>query len=76
MTNESFSVSMKQSGSNPGSKTTLLSEFQMRENGIVVDSVAKTHKKDTDGNFGTQSITIDEHTVLILTVITPLFISQ
>jgi hypothetical protein len=53
---------------NPGSKTTLLSEFQMRENGIVVDSVAKTHKKDADGTFGTQSITIDEHTTIPLIV--------
>jgi hypothetical protein len=53
---------------NPGSKTTLLSEFQMRENGIVVDSIAKTHKKDADGTFGTQSITIEEHTTIPLIV--------
>jgi hypothetical protein len=54
--------------SNPGSAMTLLSEYQMRENGIIVDSVAKTHKKDADGTFGTQSITIDDHTTIPLIV--------
>jgi hypothetical protein len=53
---------------NPGSKTTLLSEFQMRENGIVVDSVAKTHRKDAYGAIGIQSITIDEQTTIPIIV--------
>jgi hypothetical protein len=40
----------------------------MRENGVIVDSIAKTHKKDAAGNLGTQAITIDDDTVIPLVV--------
>jgi hypothetical protein len=36
--------------------TSLYSNYQMREFGIVVDDVALKHKKDKDGNPGTQSL--------------------
>ena len=38
---------------NEGSTTTLLSEFQMRGNGLIVDSVSRKHKGQ-DGSPGTQ----------------------
>ena len=40
---------------NGDSEQTLLSEFQVRENGVIVDSVSKRHK-GVDGQPGTQSI--------------------
>jgi hypothetical protein len=40
---------------NEGSTTSLLSEFQMRENGIVVDSTSLQHT-GIDSNPGTQCI--------------------
>ena len=41
---------------NESSPHTLLSEYEMRESGLIVDPVSKHHKKDDKGNFGTQSI--------------------
>jgi hypothetical protein len=67
-TDEQVIIRVHEAVHNPGSATTLLSEFQMREHGIVVDSVAKTHKKDADGNFGTQSITVDADTIIPLII--------
>ncbi len=38
--------------------TSLYSNYQMREYGIVVDDVATKHVKDSQGNKGTQSLHI------------------
>ena len=40
---------------NPGSNTTLISEYQVRNHGCVIDSVAKHHKKSVQGDKGTQT---------------------
>jgi hypothetical protein len=40
---------------NKGSPISLLSEYQTRDHGCVVDSVHRGHRKDWDGNYGTQS---------------------
>jgi hypothetical protein len=40
---------------NKGSPISLLSEYQTRDHGCVVDSVHRSHRKDWDGNYGTQS---------------------
>ena len=54
---------------NPGSHTTLFSEYQMRENGIVVDSVAKRHTKDyVTKEKGTQSVYLPDGSVIPLVV--------
>jgi hypothetical protein len=51
-----------QSVSNPSTKTTLLSEVQMRHAGHVVDSVHKDHLLSIDGTKGTQSLYLRHHT--------------
>ena len=43
---------------NPQSPITLLSEYQIREYGLVVDSVARKHKS-AHGMSGTQSFQLD-----------------
>ena len=43
---------------NPQSPITLLSEYQIREYGLVVDSVARKHKS-AHGKSGTQSFHLD-----------------
>ena len=53
---------------NQGSPHTLLSEYQMRETGLVVDTVAKHHLKDNEGSYGTQSITLQDGKVIILNI--------
>ena len=50
---------------NVGSPHTLLSEYQMRETGLVVEIVVKHHLKDKDGNYGTQSITLSDGKIII-----------
>ena len=40
---------------NPGSNTTLISEYQVRNNGCVIDSVSKKHRKSLSGDKGTQT---------------------
>jgi hypothetical protein len=40
---------------NKGSPISLLLEYQTRDHGCVVDSVHRGHRKDWDGNYGTQS---------------------
>ena len=47
-----------QSVINSDSHTSLQSDSQTRENGIIIDSVSRRHDKDRDGNKGTQSMTI------------------
>jgi hypothetical protein len=42
------------------SNVTLLSECQVRENGLIIDSVSKRHKTGPD-TFGTQHMTVSEH---------------
>ena len=42
------------------SNVTLLSEYQVRENGLVIDSVSKRHKSVND-TFGTQRMIVSEH---------------
>jgi hypothetical protein len=49
---------------NKGSNTSLLSEFQMREHGLIVDSTSKKHK-NRDGSFGTQQIYIPNNDISI-----------
>jgi len=44
-----------ESVSNPGSRITLLSEFQIRSFGSVIDSVHRGHRADWNGRLGTQS---------------------
>jgi len=44
---------------NAGSPVTLLSEYQIRENQFVIDSVAKKHRSMND-QFGTQRLTLNE----------------
>ena len=44
---------------NSNSKHTLFSESQIRNSGIVIDSVARTHRLTYDGLYGTQSIYYD-----------------
>ena len=44
---------------NPQSPITLLSEYQIRENGLVIDSVAKKHKSSY-GKQGTQSFQLNQ----------------
>ena len=43
-----------EAGYNPGSQVSLISEFQVREHGCVVDSVSRHHWTSTDGKKGTQ----------------------
>ena len=45
---------------NANSPTTLLSEYQIRENGFICDSVAKKHKASQDSN-GKQRLELSEH---------------
>jgi hypothetical protein len=40
---------------NSGSRTTLISEFQVREHGLILDSVSSTHRAHVDGDKGTQA---------------------
>ena len=40
---------------NPGSNTTLISEFQVRNHGCVLDSVSKSHRLSLEGKYGTQT---------------------
>jgi hypothetical protein len=42
------------------SNVTLISEYQVRENGIAIDSVSKRHKT-VNGTFGTQRMILSEH---------------
>jgi hypothetical protein len=49
---------------NAGSATSLISEFQMRHNGVVVDSTSTRHI-GVYGNPGTQSITFPTEEVVI-----------
>jgi hypothetical protein len=42
------------------SNVTLISEYQAREHGIVIDSVSKRHKT-VNGTFGTQRMILSEH---------------
>ena len=42
---------------NPTSSHSLMSSYQMREVGIIVDDVSQSHDIDTEGNKGTQTIT-------------------
>ncbi|MCP4500508.1 MAG: hypothetical protein GY822_11165, partial [Deltaproteobacteria bacterium] len=51
---------------NKDSPHTLLSEYEMRETGLIVDTVAKHHLADTDGNYGTQSIIFDDGEIISL----------
>ena len=39
---------------------TLISEYQVRENGIIIDSVSKRHKT-VNGTFGTQRMILSDH---------------
>ena len=48
--------------------TTLYSCYQMRDFGIIVDDVASHHKKDQDGNTGTQSLHMKDGTTLPLDI--------
>ena len=41
---------------NSGSPHTLISEFQVRNSGVILDSVARNHRLTPDGLFGTQSM--------------------
>ena len=45
------------------SQTTLISEYQVREHGITIDSVAK-HHKTAHGTFGNQRMTLSEDVYL------------
>ena len=40
---------------NEGSRTTLISEFQVRDHGLIIDSISAKHRTDSDGRRGTQS---------------------
>jgi len=40
---------------NPGSKVSLISEYQVRSHGCIVDSVAKGHRMSLNGEKGTQT---------------------
>jgi hypothetical protein len=40
---------------NAGSKITLISEFQVRDHGLIIDSISTKHMINLDGNTGTQS---------------------
>jgi hypothetical protein len=42
------------------SNVTLISEYQVREHGIIIDSVSKRHKT-VNGTFGTQRMILSEH---------------
>ena len=42
------------------SNVTLISEHQVRENGIAIDSVSRRHK-NVNGTFGTQRMILSEH---------------
>ena len=44
---------------NPESPTTLLSEYQVREHGKIIDSVARKHLKAA-GTHGTQRFDVDD----------------
>ena len=51
---------------NAGSPTTLISEFQVRTNGLVLDSVHKDHTASIDGRKGTQSFFLDDDAMIPL----------
>jgi len=40
---------------NSGSRTTLISEFQVRNHGLILDSVSSQHRAHADGDKGTQT---------------------
>ena len=40
---------------NPGSQVSLISEFQVREHGCIVDSVSRSHRVSIKGDKGTQT---------------------
>jgi hypothetical protein len=49
-----------------GSPTTLILEFQVRSNGLVLDSVHKDHVACIDGRLGTQSFYLLENEIIPL----------
>jgi hypothetical protein len=51
---------------NEGSPTALVSEFQVRSHGLVIDSVHKNHVASIDGRKGTQSFYLSENQVIPL----------
>jgi hypothetical protein len=51
---------------NEGSPTTLISEFQVRTHGLVLDSVHKEHTASIDGRKGTQSFFLTEEKMIPL----------
>jgi hypothetical protein len=51
---------------NEGSPTTLISEFQVRTKGLVLDSVHKDHTASIDGRKGTQSFFLTEDKMIPL----------
>jgi hypothetical protein len=53
---------------NKGSQISLLSKFQTRDYGCVVDSVHRDHQLDWNGNYGTQSFWPTEDIIILLTL--------
>lgn len=51
---------------NKGSQISLLSEFQTRDYGCVVDSLHWDHQLDWNGNYGTQSFLLTEDIIIPL----------
>ena len=47
-------------------KITLMSTFQAREHGIIVDDTPKTHKRDHDGNYGLKCVCIIQVCYIVL----------
>lgn len=62
-----------ESAFNPKSHITLLSEYQVRENGCIIDSVPKNHRTSYDRNtYGTQSFSPAPNVTIPLTTMAAL----
>jgi hypothetical protein len=57
---ESIILRVHQGVYNAGSSTTLISEFQVRDHGLILDSVCTRHRAHPDGNKGTQTFWLSE----------------
>ncbi len=51
---------------NAGSRTTLISEFQVRDHGLVLDSICTRHRANVEGEKGTQSFWLSDNQCLLL----------
>jgi hypothetical protein len=66
--NKSVILRVHQGVYNAGSRTTLISEFQVRNHGLILDSVSAKHRAHVDGDKGTQAFWLSDDQKLPLKV--------